>query len=95
MHDGSSRRESHHIIIALFDDKTGKRLASAEVRARVTEPGLRPTEKKLEPMTIAGTVTYGNYFSMAGSANYRIQVFFRRPGSSKDSEAVFQYRHTR
>ena len=34
------------------------------VEARVAEPGLAGVTRRLEPMLIADTVTYGNYFQL-------------------------------
>ena len=84
----------HHIIVALFNNQSGDRITDVEVKARVEELGhLSPSEKQLEPMTIADTVTYGNYFKLPGKGPYQITVEIRRPGSSRVIEARFEYRH--
>jgi len=36
-------------------------LCGAQVRASVKEPGLAPETKTMEPMTINGRASYGNY----------------------------------
>jgi hypothetical protein len=51
----------------------------------VTEP--------LEKMTVAGTVTYGNFFTLAGYGTYRIRVAIERPGAAKPAVAEFGYEH--
>jgi hypothetical protein len=65
-HGGIPRgRGWHHVLIALFDTKTGQRITDAEVTARVEDVArIQSGEKRLEPMVIAGTVTFGNFFSM-------------------------------
>lgn len=88
MHGGPPVGENH-VMVALFDDKTGQRITNAEVTATITGPGNFKAEKKLEPMTIAGAVTYGNYFSLLGSGPYRIAVHIRTPGVGHDIEAKF------
>lgn len=95
MHGGVPASEPyHHIIVALFDNQSGERITDVEVKARVEELGhLSPSEKPLEPMTIADTVTYGNYFKLPGKGPYQITVEIRRPGSSHVTEARFEYRH--
>lgn len=96
MHGGVPRGSGqHHLIVSLFDIKTGQRVDSAQVSARIGEPGLTPQEKNLEPMQFAGTATYGNFFAMTRPGPYRIEVDVRRHGDSKPAQAVFTYRHPR
>lgn len=96
MHGGVPAGEHrYHVTVVLFDAATGKRITGAQVKARVSELGLSATEKKLEPMLIAGTISYGNYFTMSGTGIYRIQVQIRRPGVAQAIEAEFEYQHAR
>jgi hypothetical protein len=55
----------YHLIVSVFDAKTGKRIENATVSARVGELALAPQSKMLEPMQIAGTVTFGNFFTIS------------------------------
>jgi hypothetical protein len=96
MHDGVPRGAGqHHLIVSLFDGRTRERVTDATVRVRVTEPGLAPQRKTLEAMTIAGAITYGNYFRMSGSGPYRIEIEIIRPGSSSPVKTSFEYSHPR
>lgn len=96
MHGGVPAGEHrYHVTVALFDAVTGKRITGAQLKARVSEFGLSGIEKKLEPMTIAGAISYGNYFRMSGTGIYRIQVRIRRPGVAQAIEAEFEYQHAR
>ena len=90
MHGGVPIGENH-IMVALFEDKTGKRITRAEVAATITGPGNFKAEKKLEPMIIAGAATFGNYFTMPGSGPYRIALRIRTPGIGHDIEATFTW----
>lgn len=81
----------HHVVIAIFDTKDGTRIDNAEVTARVGAIGLGATEKKLERMIIANTVSFGNYFDMSGTGPYRIEIEIRRPGSSGVVQTSFDY----
>ncbi len=83
----------HHVMVALFDAKTGERITDAEVKANVREIGLGGQVKKLEPMMIAGALTYGNYFELRYRARYLISVQVRRPGSPRVIEARLEYEH--
>lgn len=73
----------HHVMVVAYDDTSGQRITDARVSARVWAPeevNLPIQEKPLEPMTIAGADTYGNYFHMPGTSLYFIQVKIDRPG---------------
>jgi hypothetical protein len=83
----------YHVIVALFDAKTGTRITKADVTARVSEIGLSGEEKKLEPMAIADTETYGNYFRMGGRGPFRIRLAIRVPGQPREIAAEFEHRH--
>ena len=83
----------YHVIVALFDAKDGERIIHANVSARVSEIGLAGEEKKLDPMEIAGTVTYGNYFKMGGAGPFHISLDIHGPGEADQISAVFERRH--
>jgi hypothetical protein len=87
MHGGPPAGGQYHVLIALFDAKSGARITGAQVEARVSEVGIEGSEK-----TIAGAETYGNYFPMPGHAPIRIEVAIRLPGQSRDIRARFEHR---
>jgi hypothetical protein len=92
MHGGApAGRDRQHIVIAVFDASTGARIDDAQVTARVAEPGLSIVEKRLEPMPIAGAMSYGNYFAMPAKGTYRIDVRIVRPATGKTVDATFMY----
>ena len=93
MHDSPPEGSgSQHIVVALFDAKTGQRITDAKVSARVEQLGLIADHKDLDPMQIAGTVSYGNFYAMPRGGIYRIRVIVKRKGSSRPIEAEFEYR---
>ncbi len=53
------------LIITLFDEQTNKRISNARVSASISEINHPGTQRKLEPMLIAGTITYGSYFDLS------------------------------
>jgi len=83
----------YHVTVAVFDAENGERLKDINVRARVSGLGLSGPEKVLLPMTIAETVTYGNYFILPPNDTYRVQVDIRRPGRAEPVRADFVYEH--
>jgi hypothetical protein len=94
MHGGvPAGADEYHVLIALFNAKTYERISNAKVTARVSEIGLSGVEKKLEPMEIAGTTTFGNYFEMKGMGPFRIEVSVDIPGAPEEINAVFEHRH--
>jgi hypothetical protein len=94
MHGGvPSGRHAYHVVAAVFDAATGERIEDAVVEARVGEPGLARVTRQLEPMLIADTVTYGNYFQLSGDAPYRIDLSITRPGLATPVSVEFTDEH--
>ncbi len=94
MHGGiPSGKHVHHVMVALFEAKSFDHITDAEVGATVSEIGLAGKTRNLEPFTVAGALTYGNYFEMPSQTIYRIRVEVRRPGSPETIEATFEYTH--
>ena len=94
MHDGvPTGGHQYHLIAAVFDAKTGARIADAAVTAQVSGLGLAGPEKVLDPMTIAGTVTYGAYFDLPGPDLYAIALMIKRPATTRPITLKFTYDH--
>lgn len=92
MHGGVPvKKDEYHLIVALYD-KSGARITDAQVRATVGELGMAGTRKKLEPMRIEDTMSFGNYFVLRGEGPYRIAIEVKLPGAAKPVEALFDYR---
>lgn len=83
----------YYVTIALFDAGNGKRIDDAAVKARVSTATQGGAEQTLEPVTIANSRTYGNYFAMGGAGPYKITVDIRRPGNPNPLQAQFEYTH--
>lgn len=95
MHGGIPRgRHNVHLLAALFDDATGERVDDVEIKARVTPLGLAGMSRDLEPMKIADTLTYGNYFSMPSAGTYRIVLTIMRPEQPRPLKLEFSYEHS-
>lgn len=94
MHDGIPRSQhAFHVMAAVFDAASGERIEDAKIEARVTPLGLAGVTRPLEPMIIAGTVTYGNYFTMRGDGPYRIAFSITRTQAAKPIVLEFSYDH--
>lgn len=90
MHGGTPVGENH-IMVALFEEKTGRRIAAAGVTARLTGNRGLDVRKKLEPMVVAGAASYGNYFYMPGVGPYRIKLTIRLPGAAREIHTTFTW----
>ena len=94
MHGGVPRGgEQYHVMVALFDAKTGERINDADVKASVAGVGAKGWPVTLEPMNIANTITYGNYFNMSGYGPFRIDLQIRRLNATRVIEARFEHKH--
>lgn len=84
----------HHLIVALFEEKTNQRIVDATVTARVVPLGGAPEEKRLAPMHINETTTYGQFFRFDADTPYVVHLRIRRHGhEAQDIEAQFRYQH--
>lgn len=95
MHGGvSGHAGQYHLNVSLFDAKSHQRVSDAKVIASVGELGLAAERKPLEPMTIAGTISFGNYFRMSVPGTYRIELEIQRTDSTRPVKAKFDYSHS-
>ena len=90
MHGGVQVGENH-LTVAVFDDKSGRRITDAQVTVHITDNRSPDVEKRLDSMTIGGSITYGNYFYSPGAGPYRIDVRIRLPDRAGELRAVFNW----
>lgn len=65
----------HHLVVALFDAKDGRRIGDAVVRAQLSEAGIVDAAPKyLTPMTVNGLASYGQVFSTAKDGPYQFRI---------------------
>jgi hypothetical protein len=96
MHGGAPyRRGQYHVMIVIFETATGKRVTDARLVARVSEPGLAPMQKNLEPMEISGAMSFGNYFAMGGAGPYSIKLAIELPATKRKLDTEFRNIRTR
>lgn len=86
-----SGAHEYHLIVAIFDAASGERIADAKVFARVSSLGLAGPQKTLEPMTIANTVTYGNYFALPDKGSYTIDLDIEQPAGAVKMKFVYEH----
>lgn len=85
---GSNR---YHIVVALFDAASGKRITDAQVKIGGASIGMAASRSKAEPMLINNVTTYGAYVTLPGPGPYKIQIEIRRNGAGTPIEVEFDY----
>ena len=77
----------NHLVVALFDAKTGRRIDQAIVRTQMSESGVVDgAAKYLSLMTINDQASFGQLFGMVGNGPYRFRVTVQLPGSPREIE---------
>lgn len=82
----------HHVNVSVFDAATQAPLAGATVSLDVEQLGMGREAKQLEPVTIAGSTSYGAYVRLVPKNSYAFYVKVQKPGAAKPVEAKFQER---
>lgn len=83
----------YHLVAAVFDANTGERVTDATVTAQVSGQGKSGAKQTLDPMSIAGTLSYGGYFVFAGPGTYKIVLTVKRQGAAEATVLSFSYEH--
>ncbi len=84
-----SGKHVYHVMLALFDSASGKRITDAVVQARVAPLALGGPKRPLDPTLVAGVLTYCNYFRISPSDTTVIQAEIRRPDTARLIRARF------
>ncbi len=84
-----SGTDMYHVMLALFDRASGARITDAAVKARVAPLALGGPTRPLEPILVAGALTYCNYFRISPSDTTVIQAEIRWPGAARVVRARF------
>ncbi|SCK20689.1 hypothetical protein VAR608DRAFT_1539 [Variovorax sp. HW608] len=88
----------NHLVLAVFDAKTGRRIDDAIIRAQLVEPGIVDQPPRyLPPMPVNGVGSYGQLFGMVYDGPYRFRVWVKLPERPAEIEftidAVSQLRN--
>jgi hypothetical protein len=97
MHGGVPGTGVHtfHLVTAVFERGTGRRITNATVTARLPGGRGRVWSVPLKPMTINGMTTYGGYTAIGTGLDGYIYVDVVRPiaGRHRRVTARFRYEH--
>ncbi len=95
MHDGTTDKEhTYHILIAIFDNKSDKRIRNVKVKATAIPLGMKGETKNLEPMH-GNLRSFGNYFTLSKTTPYTINIEIIRPENKVKSIAKFIFNRPR
>ena len=94
MHGGiPTGQYRYHLAIAIFDDKTGKRIKNAKVQVYINNKigiGME-SNKVLEKMKLNGKSIYGNYFTLKTAGPFLIDVTINLGNNLKTIKIAFDY----
>lgn len=84
---------SIHLVVAVFDHGTGRRITDAQVSARFLSERGRRWSVMLKPMTMNGAMTYGAYSNLGGNNKASIFIDVARSfgRSTRNLTARFEY----
>jgi hypothetical protein len=81
----------HHLVVALYDSASGRRIEDAIVRAQLSETGIVDEPAKyLLPMKVNDQASYGQVFGVAKDGPYRFRVWVRLPQRTDEIEFAVQ-----
>jgi len=86
-------RDTHHVMVSLFDLDGGRRVTGARVEARVAALGFSGAKKALELTDVAGAPVYAARFPMQGRGPFRVDVEFLPAGATRASRVRFYFTH--
>lgn len=88
IHEAVSTGQSFHLVVALFDEKSGKRITDASIVASLIGQKIIET-KELGQMFIADSPSYGNFFSFPGFGKHSIELDITLKESNKAIKSMF------
>lgn len=93
MHGGAPEgRGQKHLVLALFDAASGARIETAKVSVTVMGLGhVAGTRRDLDPMLIAGTVTWGTFIDLRDREEYQMVFEVVLPGRPVSLSFPFTY----
>jgi len=81
----------HHLVVALYDSASGRRIEDAVVRAQLSETGIVDEPPKyLPPMKVNDQASYGQVFGVAKDGPYRFRLCVRLPQRTDEIEFAVQ-----
>ena len=93
MHGGVPSGSGYfHVNVSLLDASKKQPIAAAKVEVRVEQPGMSGETKPLEPVSVGGRASYGNYFRLLPKTQYVFIVRFQSQGAAQPLETRFEHK---
>lgn len=89
---GPRGKGQYYLTISVHDAASNAFIKDAQVEARAANAVSGGETKKLQPVTVNQSPSYGNFFRMEGKEPYTITVRVRRPGEDGRLETSFAFR---
>lgn len=92
---GASDGALQHIMIALYDTQSNKRITNATIIAKLSKKKVfnkNVIYRPLEKMNTSGVTTYGNFFPMKEKGVYQIELDVYTSDGSTVETTSFQYK---
>ena len=86
-------RDTHHVMVTIFEARSGRRLTNAAVEARVAALGFSGVKKPLANALVIGEQVYAALFPMQGRGPFRVDVGFQLPEWKRSERATFYFTH--
>lgn len=86
-------RDTHHVMVSIFDSRSGLRISGWRVEARVAALGFSGEKRDLEPLSVGGAMVYGNTFPMLGRGPFRVDVKFSARYGPHKQQTTFYFTH--
>lgn len=89
----AAARDTHHVMVSIFDSRSGLRIGGWQVEARVAALGFSGEKRVLEPLSVGGATVYGNTFPMLGRGPFRVDVEFGARYGPHTQQTTFYLTH--
>ena len=90
---GPAARDTHQVMVSIFDSRSGLRVSGLQVKARVAALGFSGEKRDLEPISVGGATVYGKAFPMLGRGPFRVDVEFSTRYGPHAQQATFYFTH--
>lgn len=92
-YQATAAKDSHHVMVSIFEYRSGKRISKAAVSARIAGLGFSGEKKTLKPVEVAGATVFANSYSMIGRGPFRVDIQFQISPGSHPEHATLYFTH--
>lgn len=89
VHKGVHDSGAEHVIVSLAEEKSGARIADADVSIELTDPKGKLQSKRMTAMMTSGFPDYSEVMRFDWTGKYTLRVSIMRKGMTRPVQAVF------